>query len=365
MNKCAEPVDQVELAFRHSDEIEHVEKSIRRDISSSALAGRSLFVSCDETSSVERLLWADGGFSDHSNFNLAEFFELPGGPDGEMDIEGLSIDAGYLWVTGSHSSKRNKPAPDETDRESALAALTDVDRDPNRYFLGRIPLEDDSDGVLTPVAKRKLASGTIHAGCLKIKKKGNTLMRAVRDDVHFGPFLDVPSKENGFDVEGLAVRGDRVFLGLRGPVLRGWAIILEMRMKYPGKRRIKPRRIDDTKRRYRKHFLNLAGLGIRDLLFDDEDLLILAGPTMDLDGPIAVHRWRNALVTAADSVVGRDAVPREILLPFGEGSDHAEGLELFTLGIDRRPQLLVVYDSPDKERLRGDANLAADLFDLE
>ena len=31
----------------------------------------------------------------------------------------------------------------------------------------------------------------------------------------------IPSNDNGFDVEGLAVSGNRVFLGLRGPVLAG------------------------------------------------------------------------------------------------------------------------------------------------
>ena len=29
--------------------------------------------------------------------------------------------------------------------------------------------------------------------------------------------------------EGIAVSGDRIYLGLRGPVLRGWAFVLELR----------------------------------------------------------------------------------------------------------------------------------------
>ncbi len=35
----------------------------------------------------------------------------------------------------------------------------------------------------------------------------------------------------------------------------------------------------------------LLGLGIRDLCRHDDDLLILAGPTMDLDDPVHVLRW--------------------------------------------------------------------------
>ena len=56
----------------------------------------------------------------------------------------------------------------------------------------------------------------------------NQLIEALAEDEHLGPFLQMglPSKDNGFDIEGLAVQGNQVFLGLRGPVLRGWAIIL-------------------------------------------------------------------------------------------------------------------------------------------
>jgi hypothetical protein len=47
-------------------------------------------------------------------------------------------------------------------------------------------------------------------------------------DPHLAPFMDIPGKDNGFDIEGLAIAGERVFIGLRGPVLRGWATILEV-----------------------------------------------------------------------------------------------------------------------------------------
>jgi hypothetical protein len=44
------------------------------------------------------------------------------------------------------------------------------------------------------------------------------------EDPHFEGFIRtkvIPGKDNGFDSEGLAVADDRVFIGLRGPVLRG------------------------------------------------------------------------------------------------------------------------------------------------
>ena len=41
------------------------------------------------------------------------------------------------------------------------------------------------------------------------------------------------------------------------------------------------------------HFLQLNGSGIRDLAQIGEDVLILAGPSMDLDGPFSFHIWRQ------------------------------------------------------------------------
>ena len=60
----------------------------------------------------------------------------------------------------------------------------------------------------------------------------------------------------------------------------------------------------------RKLFLNLDGLGIRDLTLRGDDLLILAGPTMDLSGPAAVFRWADALGRTGCTVVPRQALSR-------------------------------------------------------
>ena len=49
-------------------------------------------------------------------------------------------------------------------------------------------------------------------------------------------------------------------------------------------------------------FLPLAGLGVRDLHLDGDDLLLLAGPTMVLDGAVRVFRWVGARVAALAGV---------------------------------------------------------------
>src|SRR3712207_5327103 len=106
----AKPVGQLVLDFRLTDELAHVEDAVYEDVSSLAIAGRTLFCACDETATVEHLVLDEGGgrFSHHESFALGEIFDLPGGPTGEMDIEGIAVSDGYLWITGSHSLKRDK-----------------------------------------------------------------------------------------------------------------------------------------------------------------------------------------------------------------------------------------------------------------
>jgi hypothetical protein len=83
-----------------------------------------------------------------------------------------------------------------------------------------------------------------------------------------------------------------MFLGLRGPVLRGWALLLELQVKETRRGRLKLRKAGPDGARYVKHFLDLAGLGMRELAFDGDALLILAAPTMDLDGPVVLYPGR-------------------------------------------------------------------------
>lgn len=368
MPTLSEPESTVELRFQDEDALDLVDDRIREDLSAVAVVGRTLFTACDETATVERLVRdADGNYGEHHNIAMGDVFELPAGPDGEMDIEGLAVDDGWLWVVGSHSLKRDKPSEDD-DHDAALAELTDIDVDPNRWFLGRLPLRDDGDGVFVPVDEVEVGGETRVAGCVKMKDDGrNTLTKAMDDDVHLGPFLDVPSKDNGFDVEGLAARGDRVWLGLRGPVLRGWAVVLELRMKTKkGGRRLKPRAVGEDGQRYRKHFCDLNGLGIRDLVFDGDALLMLAGPTMDLDGPVALYRWQGVLDVEHQTVLGHDEVVHVADLPHGHGVDHAEGIAVVEREDRRfRPRLLVVHDNPAPQRLVPDRRaLVADLHEL-
>jgi hypothetical protein len=328
------------------------------NLSAVRLDGHVLWIAGDETATVERLM-ADHPekateFGDEVTFRLADFVDLPGADvDEEADVEGLARAGHFLWVVGSHSLRR-KQIKERHDGDRALRRLARIEGQDNRQILVRLPIADVG-GVPTPVRETVLDGVPHRAAALG---RRDDLRRLLRDDEHIGPFLHIPGKDNGLDIEGIAVHGDRVYLGLRGPVLRGWAFVLELR-PYPDDDRpdrLRLREFPDGEP-YRKHVLDLDGLGVRDLCPDGDDLLILAGPTMDLDGPVRIYRWHGAGRVDMPSIVRDDLLSRELELTYGEGDDHAEGLSM--LGDDR---VLVVYDSPATHRITDDGAVVADVL---
>ena len=322
----------------------------------------NLWVGSDETTSIERLSpVAPHIFGKHQRFAIADFMDLPG--KCEIDIEGMDFSSDYLWLVGSHSTKRNKTKGKNPDKD--IEKLTQIETEVNRYLLARIPIK--SGTLCKSISHPENPKNQLKAGYLQRTKTGNLLTDALKDDRHLGLYLSVPipSKENGFDIEGLAVRGNRILLGLRGPVLRGWAIILEIEVEEaePGVLRLKE--IGKKGKLYNKHFVDLNGLGVRELCWKGEDLIVLAGPTMTLSGAMRVFRLKGILGRSGDSLTGQDGGDLEVLfdLPFKMGTDNAEGLSLFPY-LDGQNSLLVVYDSPDAGRMVEKNAILADVFRL-
>lgn len=364
---------RVLLSFGEGEEAE----AIIGDLSAAALGpDGALWVVSDELSggrvALSRLVGdGRGRFAQHRQFALEDFIELPAPEDKtEADIEGLDYADGYLWFTGSHSSKRSKPKGKNSRKD--VQRLAEVTVDPNRYLLGRVPL---ADGMPARTVRRAAASGgALKAARLADGTGGNVLIEALSGDAHLGAFLrtqtlgkdaallPLASKENGFDIEGLAVFDRRLLLGLRGPVLRGWATMLEIEPEEAGKGQLGLAALDDDGRRYAKHFLDLGGLGIRELARDGDDLLILAGPTMALDGTLRVYRLRDATALGNDSVTGTGdgRLSAVFELPLPAGGDYAEGLAL--LPWRGQPGLLVVYDGPLPSRRPASGAVFADVY---
>ena len=344
-----------------------VNSVVQANLSAAAFTGDWLWVAGDEACSLVRLRRLDSvgrevlRFGDACDFPLADLLDLPGAADEEADLEGMAVADGYLWLVGSHGLKRKdaKPDRDSADNAKRLAKLT---LDGNRRLLACLPIELDASGA--PCVVRRAQDGR-RARRLKGDSQGNLLTQALADDRHFGPYLAIPGKDNGFDIEGLAVDGHRLLIGLRGPVLRGWSAMLEIAVEAHGDH-LRLVALEGGAARIRKHFLQLEGLGIRDLHFCGDDLYVLAGPTMVLDGDIRVFKWpaaRPLLAGNREAVRFESALAESATLPHGRGTNRAEALcDLPSALSAGKPRWLVLYDAPGDNRKDGERAVYGDLL---
>lgn len=323
----------------------------------------SLWVGSDELLAVERLSATSPGiYGEHQQFKLNDFVELRD-QDSEMDIEGMDYSEGYLWLVGSHSTKRNKPSGDSYKKD--IQALAEVETDANRYLLARVPIINGQP--VRTYQRSPSDEDTLTAAILQKSGDHSPLIEALIEDEHLGQFLKtrLPSKDNGLDIEGLAVCGQRILLGLRGPVLRGRALIVEIEVVEESSEKLVLKPIGENGRVYRKHFVNLNGSGIRELCLRENNLIILAGPTMELEGTMQVFQLKGLLNHTNDTIWEPQENDLSLLfdLPFVPGVDHAEGLALFPcLGYE--DALMIVYDSPSDERRPDKKSLFIDVFRL-
>ncbi len=340
---------------------------VQTNLSGAAFTGDWLWVAGDEACGIDRLRRLDPvgsetlRFGEVRDFPLSELLDLPATAEEEADLEGMAEADGFLWVVGSHGLKRKNAKPDRSNAENAKR-LAKTSLDGNRRLLACIPIEGDAKGE--PHLVRKAQDGR-KALRLKGDAQTNLLTRALADDPHFGPYMAIPGKDNGFDIEGLAVDGSRLLLGLRGPVLRGWSALLEIAIEAHGDQ-LRMVRLDNSGALIRKHFLQLDGLGVRDLHFSGDDLYILAGPTMVLNGEIRVFKWSGArplLAANREPVRFESALTASVSLPHGLGTNRAEALcDLPAELSGGKPSWIVLYDAPGADRRDGEHTVFGDLL---
>jgi Protein of unknown function (DUF3616) len=240
--------------------------------------GKYLWLGTDEFTEIERFTQIGSGeFGAHDRFHFKDFIKDFDETKGEVDIEGLDYSDEFLWVIGSHSSKRKKVSIEKDKFQVEKKELKKVERQENRYLLARIPVNEDGS---LDIASPKRA-------WLKRHGSSDSLTKALAEDEYLDLakivegddssslpgkefYFYLPSKENGLDIEGLAVRGNKVLIGLRGPVLRGIAILLEIEVEEDSPNELVLKAIGDDSRKYKRHFLDLDGLGIRDLCFEGD-----------------------------------------------------------------------------------------------
>jgi hypothetical protein len=183
-----------------------------------------------------------------------------GAEPGELDIEGVAYDRGYFYVTGSHGAPRNPGA-----------AI-----DPSRFFIFRFRVNER-----TGKPRFRFGDDVVDTAAIVRTKMLRDVIKATAE---IGPFAEKPLGENGANIEGIAVRDDRIYLGFRGPSLDGRAFILAVNVNGVfGNEAINPK----------VHAIRLGpATGIRDLavLRRDKGMLVLAGPVGG-SGVYSVHYW--------------------------------------------------------------------------
>jgi hypothetical protein len=327
---------------------------LRCNLSGVEIHDDHIWVVSDETWSVERLTRQTDGetFADHRRFTLPEPFDLPF-PEREIDLEGLSVDGTRLWLLGSHCLARTSVEKALAKANQASDALERMEiknrrKRLNRCLLGCLDLNRlPADG---PHVAAEAAAKVPHRG------EGNILLEAIAADHQLAPFLELPAKDNGLDFEGLAVRGKTAFVGLRGPVLGGQAIVLELRITIDEESGTVQLQNVNGARRFIKHAFDLQGLGVRDLAFHGDELLILAAPTMALDAVAAVFAWRFSPRSQNGGIIDKSRYRPIVRLPGGNDGDYAEGFAT------TKNRLLVVNDRPLPNRLKSQTGILADMF---
>lgn len=147
--------------------------------------------------------------------------------------------------------------------------------------------------------------------------------------------------------------------------LDGRRLLLEIAVEGRGDQlRLAP--LDDSGTPVRKHFLQLDGLGVRDLHFSGDDLYILAGPTMVLNGDIRVFKWpaaRPLLAVNREPVRFESALTESVPLPHGRGTNRAEAIcDLPPALSGGKARWLVLYDLPGADRKEDEHTVFGDLL---
>jgi hypothetical protein len=159
----------------------------------------------------------------------------------EADIESLAVCAGALWICGSHCNVRFQTKKDRKKEADGrpYRLRSKFNSRAGRHLLGKVTLTDEGG---TP-AKR--------GSRLPFRKSKGSLHGILKDNPFLKPFIGLPSKENGLDIEGFTTSdGKSLFLGLRGPRVDRYAVVVELKSAKP---------------KMATHFLDLDGLAVRDL----------------------------------------------------------------------------------------------------
>jgi len=308
--------------------------------------GGGMVVGADELSHIHILQRIDG-----KTFKLMEDGTIPLSPgETELDIEGVAGSGNYIWVIGSHSLSRKsirtpqelmEKAEKKEQKAKSLSRSYNRDRfetikvEPSREWLYR--LETKSNG--------SVERGTIVRGSLRDVFANHPVLSR---------FCNIPSKENGLDIEGLTVvqkkrkKSSHLLVGLRGPVLQGaFAVVLKVSVKDGTGMSNRP--ILDVKLK-NTYYLSLDGRGIRGMSSmgkAGDGYLILAGPVGGAPVSYTLYHWNGAdTIPEIDSLDAQQNLTELCQIPVTDMAPRGKPEGVHFLSEENGVvKFLIVYDS--------------------
>jgi len=272
------------------------------DVSGITQFGKLLVICSDEGARFD-VLKSD----DDKDYHLLNTIPLSIDPDEELDLEGATSDGKHVYLIGSHSLARKKLDPADSYKKNRKRLAEVDDDDFSRDIVAEVTLDDN--GQL-------------------LKKHEINLRKLLKHDSILSGFTDVPSKENGIDIEGIAAKDGKLYIGFRGPVLRGnYVPVMVLDFESP--------------EAYELRFVNLHGRGIRDITAVRDGFLLIAGPIGDGDDIFQICHWNGK--DAVESPKDADKKDIQILGTLQHDDGAPEGLAVFG-ETDDEYSVVMVYD---------------------
>jgi hypothetical protein len=218
----------------------------------------------------------------------------------ELDGEGVAYADGAFYVIGSHGHPRDSrhrldPIADAALIKARIAATSQI---------FRIALKSAPDHPLT-------------GDDIKEVRRTSRLRDIIASQPELARFAGRRLENNGLTIEGVAVVGNRLYAGFRGPSLgSGRAPLLSVSLDALFAAASPDARLD---------LLPVGeGRGIRDLAPFGQGLLVLAGPTGDEAGAYSIYWWQPSReVQFLADITGPTAADAkhkpEAILPLDQG----------------------------------------------
>jgi len=242
----------------------------------------------------------------------------------EIDIEAITAQGHYYYITGSHGLSK---------KEGELQ--------PNRFKIFRLKVDP---GTAMP-------DGQVEAGTqIPANLQVTSLSGILRGDPVLREYFLKPLQHKGVNIEGLAVKNSKLYIGFRGPNLRGRAYVLEIEAQDVF--------APSLQKDYKLHELAIGqGYGIREIVAAKSCFLIIAGnsgsePSQQYPEAENYERDRGFVMFSWDGR-GREVhrigqIPRaagkaEAMTVLNESSEQIEVLILFDGAESGEPSVYRIY----------------------